>query len=236
MSQKDARGTWHSTQATVLSLKALLLGTSGALGGERDRHIEVRLGERLIQSLDVPASQAEVLKQVDLSAHLAAGANRLTITETTGTASGFQATLRYHLPEEAKPAPAYPLAVTLAYDRTELKVDDTVRVTARLANRMRQPAAMVMLDLPVPAGFAPAAEDFAALVKEGTIARYQVRPRQVLVYLRNLAPDKPLELSYRLRATMPVQTAAPGARVYEYYDPDREGRSPGVRLTVKARE
>jgi hypothetical protein len=235
VSQKDARGTWYSTQATVLSLKALLAGT-GPLGGDQDRHIEVRLDDRLVQALDIPAGQAEVLKQVDLSPHLANGARRLTVTETTGTAAGYQVTFRYHLPEEAKPAPADPLAVALAYDRTELAVDDTVKATARVLNRMKQPAPMVMLDLPVPAGFAPVAEDFAALVKDGSIARFQVRPRQVLVYLRNLAPDRPLELMYRLRATMPVKVAAPGARVYEYYDPDREGRSPGARLTVKARE
>jgi hypothetical protein len=236
VSQKDAHGTWYSTQATVLSLKALLAGTGESLGGERDRHIEVRLGGRLIEALDIPAGQAEVLKQVDLSPHLAGGGNRLTVTETTGTASGFQVTLRYHLPEEAKPAAADPLAVTLAYDRTEMRVDDTVKATARVLNRMRQPAAMVMLDLPLPAGFAPLAEDFTALVEKGAIARYQVRPRQVLVYLRNLEPNKPLEVSYRLRATLPVQVAVPGARVYEYYDPDREGRSPGGKLTVKARD
>lgn len=235
ISQKDANGTWYSTQATVLSLKALLAGT-GSLGGDQDRHIEVRLDDRLVQALDIPAGQAEVLKQVDLSSQLANGARRLTITETTGTAAGFQVTFRYHLPEEARPAPAEPLAVTLTYDRTELAVDDTVQAKAQVVNRMRQPAPMVMLDLPVPAGFAPVAEDFAALVKDGAIARFQVRPRQVLVYLRNLVADTPLELTYRLRATMPVKVAAPGARVYEYYDPDREGRSPGVRLTVKPRE
>jgi uncharacterized protein YfaS (alpha-2-macroglobulin family) len=173
---------------------------------------------------------------VDLSPHLANGNTRLTVTETTDTASGFQVAFRYHLPEEAKPAAADPLAVTLAYERTELRVEDPVKATANVVNRMKQSAAMVMLDLPVPAGFAPLAEDFTALVEKGAIARYQVRPRQVLVYLRNLEPNKPLELSYRLRATMPVQVAVPGARVYEYYDPDREGHSPGVRLTVKGRD
>jgi hypothetical protein len=235
VAQKDGRGTWHSTQATVLSLKALLAG-AGPAGGDQDRRIEVRLGDRLLQTLDIPASQSDVLKQVDLSPHLANGSQRLTITETTGTAAGFQVTFRYHLPDEAKPAAGEPLAVELNYDRTELAVDDLVKATVRVANRMKQSAAMVMLDLPVPAGFAPVADDFAALVKDGTAARFQVRPRQVLVYLRDLPAGKPLSLSYRLKATMPVKVAAPGARVYEYYDPDRQGFSGGARLTVRARE
>ena len=55
----------------------------------------------------------------------------------------------------------------------------------------------------------------------------------MLVYLRDLPPGRPLELGYRLRATMPVKVTAPGARVYEYYDPDCHGQSPPQRLTVK---
>jgi hypothetical protein len=235
VAQKDARGTWHSTQATVLSLKALLAGTSEPLG-DGERRIEVRLGGQIIRELAIPADQAEVMHLVDLTPHLAAGINRLNLAEKSGSGVGYQVTFRYHLPQEAKPAPEGPLAVSLNYDRTELAVNDAVKATARVENRMKQPAAMVMLDLPVPAGFAAAADDFEALVQKGTIARCQVRPRQILVYLRNLAPGKPLELSYHLRATMPVKVTAPGARAYEYYDPDREGRSGGTRFTVKARD
>ena len=35
VAHKDSTGTWHSTQATVLALKALLAGTGKPLGGER---------------------------------------------------------------------------------------------------------------------------------------------------------------------------------------------------------
>ena len=94
-------------------------------------------------------------------------------------------------------------------------------------------APMVMLDLPLPPGFAPGTESFEALLNAKTIARYQVRARSVLVYIRGLEPGKPLELSYTLKATMPVKAAAAGGRVYEYYDPQKEGRSPARQFTVK---
>ena len=57
------------------------------------------------------------------------------------------------------------------------------------------------------------------LVQNSRIARFQVLPRSVLVYLRGLPPGQPLELKYRLRATMPVKINAPGARVYLYHIP-----------------
>jgi uncharacterized protein YfaS (alpha-2-macroglobulin family) len=235
VSQKDASGTWHSTQATVLSLKALLAGADST-GGDKERRIQVRLGEKFTKELVIDADQADVMKQLDLSPHLAAGGQRLTLTETSDTGAGYQVTFRYHVPAAKAEDKTEPLAIDLSYDRTELTVNDTMKATARVVNRMKTAAPMVMLDLPVPAGFAPAAEDFAGMVERGTIARFQVEPRRVLVYLRDLQPDKSMELTYRLTAKMPVKIEAPGATVYEYYDPDKRGSSSGTRITVKARE
>src|SRR5262249_40684097 len=84
IAQKDASGTWYSTQATVLALKALLAGTGKALGGEQERRIEIALGDSFKREIVIPADQAEVMKQIDLSEHLRAGSQRLTITEKTG--------------------------------------------------------------------------------------------------------------------------------------------------------
>ena len=71
------------------------------------------------------------------------------------------------------------------------------------------------------------------LVNDKVIAKYQIQPRRVLVYLRRLEPGKSLELRYRLRATMPVQITVPAARVYEYYNPQRQGFGRAMRLTVQ---
>jgi uncharacterized protein YfaS (alpha-2-macroglobulin family) len=233
VARKDPAGTWHSTQATVLALKALLAGS--AAGGEaKERKIELRLGKHA-EEVVIPADQAEVLRLIDVSRHLAAGGNRLSLAEKSATGAGYQVVLRYHVPEKDK-APEGPLAITLDYDRTELAVGGAVAVKATVVNRQEVSAPMVMLDLPVPPGFAPAAEDFQALVTKGTIARFQAQPRSVLVYLRGLEPGQRLELGYRLRATMPVRVAAPGARVYEYYDPQKQATSRPERFVVRPGE
>jgi uncharacterized protein YfaS (alpha-2-macroglobulin family) len=233
VSQKDARGTWYSTQATVLSLRALLAATGAALGGDDERRFELRIGEH-VEQVTLPADQAEVMKLLDVSKHFAAGQTEaLTLTEKSRTAAGFQVVLRYHVPEAKKPEKAEPLTITIDYDRTTLAVGDVVKAKATVTNRMQATAPMVMLDLPVPPGFTAGTDTLEALVKAGKIARYQVRPRNVLVYLRGLEPGKPLELGYTLKATMPVKAATAGGRVYEYYDPQKEGRSQGTRFTVK---
>lgn len=232
VTKKDANGTWHSTQATVLSLEALVAGTGKSLGGDSERRIVVRVGDHS-EEIVIPADQAEVMKQLDVSKHLKAGDNDVSLSEKGKTAPGYQVVFRYHVPEQ-KVEKQEPLTIAIDYDRDDLLVGESMRATATVTNRMQTTAPMVMLDLPVPPGFAPDTGAFAAMVKDGTIARYQVRPRQVIVYLRALSPDRPLKLSYSLTATMPVKALAPAARVYEYYDPQKEGSSPARRFVVRA--
>jgi uncharacterized protein YfaS (alpha-2-macroglobulin family) len=172
------------------------------------------------------------MQQADLSPLVAPGQHRLALSDASGTAAGYQATLRFHVPETKPPTDKEPLSIKIEYDKTTLAVRDVVTATTTVANRMAQPAPMVILDLPIPAGFAVEGDDFSKMLEAGTIARYQVTARSVIVYLRELSPGKPLSLSYRLKATMPVQVAVPPARAYEYYNPDNHAISAPSRLVV----
>jgi uncharacterized protein YfaS (alpha-2-macroglobulin family) len=140
---------------------------------------------------------------------------------------------RYWREGEEQHEPTGPLAIQVEYDRSELPVDERLRVTATVVNQMPQPAPMVMLDLPIPPGFEVEREDWDAMQADGTIARYEITPRQILVYLRQLQAGERLELEYRLRATMPVRVKVPDGEVYEYYNPRLRARGGGTQLTVQ---
>ncbi|MCA9269343.1 MAG: hypothetical protein KDA41_12770, partial [Planctomycetales bacterium] len=230
--QKDERGTWHSTQATVLALKALVAGTSGVPGEEQPRRIEISLDGKLVQTVDIPPDQAEVMQQIDLTKHLKPGEQELRITETTKTGAGFQATLHHHadeLPLGPTDAEPQPLSINIAYDRERLQVEDYVGVKVVVVNNLDAPAPMVIVDLPIPGGFKIEPGDLDELVgtehAPGKIAKYQITARKAIVYLRGVKPGEQLELDYRLKATMPVKVAVPPAAAYEYYNPDRRGES-----------
>lgn len=232
---KDAHGTWHSTQATVLALKALVSATGQPLGKEEERVIEISVDNQLVERLALPPDQADVMRQVSLSNLLAPGIRNVSVVERTQSAAGYQLAFRYHVPDGVRPKASEPLTIRLEYDQTELRVNDTLIANATIENRMTTAAAMVMVDLPIPPGFAVKTEAFDALVKSNSIARYQMTPRQVLVYLRGLEPGKPLVIRYSLQATMPLKATIPPARVYEYYDTDKEGRSSAAKVNVAAR-
>ncbi|WP_406698046.1 MG2 domain-containing protein [Singulisphaera sp. Ch08] len=234
--RKDRHGTWGSTQATVLALKALLAGTGKALGGDRERRLTIALDDELIRELVVSADQADVVQQVDLSDRVARGSHRLTLTDRSEAESAYQVVSRYHVADDRNDqADEGPLAIGLDYDRAALTVDDVVTVKATVENRGPKVAPMVVLDLPIPGGFTLERDDLDRLVAAGGVARYQVTPRSAIIYLRGLAPGRPLVLSYRLRALMPVRVTVPSARAYEYYAPDRRGSSRPGQLSVAPR-
>jgi len=238
VAHKDMDGNWGSTQATILSLRALLAGTGKPLGGETPRQIAIMLDGEAVSQLAIPADQADVMHHVDLSDRFARGTHRLSLVSRSGTDSGYQVVFSYHEPDTVDPAAAAsspgPLTIRLDYDRSSLAVDETVTARATVANNRREPAPMVILDLPIPAGFTPDADDLAMMVKTGAVAKAQLTSRTIIIYLRNLDPGAPLTLRYRLRAGMPVKLTVPPARAYEYYDPARQGSSPPARLTVVA--
>lgn len=99
--QKDANGTWHSTQATVLALKALVAGTGKSTADEQARDIELTVGAGKRKHA-IPAEESDVVQQIDLSDLLKTGDNRLTLKELTGHGTGYQVTFRYHVPRRGR--------------------------------------------------------------------------------------------------------------------------------------
>jgi uncharacterized protein YfaS (alpha-2-macroglobulin family) len=235
ISHKDPQGTWHSTQATVLGLKAILAG-SAARPAAGERRFTLKIGDHDQKEIRIAENQVDVLKQIDLSPDLQPGINRVFLTEESKTAAGYSLAFRYHQPEPERANKEAPYSIDLTYEKTKVEVNDLLAVTVQGRNQSKRAAAMVMVELPIPAGFVPVTDDLAALVTKGTAAKFQLEGNRILLYLRGLDPKaEPLQLKYRLQARMPVQIQVPAARVYEYYAPERQGQSGGVALVVTAR-
>jgi hypothetical protein len=231
-SQRRPDGTFGSTQGTILALKALLAAAGKSSQQASARHIVLTLGETQ-KTLTIPPEQDEVVQLVDLSEQLRTGSNRLALRDDTGRGGPYQVVFRYHSPAPPEPQAREPLSIALHYDRPQLQVGDTVHVEAVIVNHTPSDAPMVLLDLPIPAGFAVFPEDWTEMVESGRIAKFQTTARSIVVYLRKLPPEEPLRLRYRLRATLPVQATVPGARVYEYYNASMSGSGQAVTLVVR---
>jgi uncharacterized protein YfaS (alpha-2-macroglobulin family) len=233
IAQKDARGTWHSTQTTVLSLKALVAATGQPLGDSQPRRIEVRVDGQRIREVVIPADQADVVQQLDLTPHTSSGSHRIELSEPTGSGTTYQIVSRHHQAERPAAPRESSLSIELAFDRDSLQPDESIAATATVENRATTEIPMLLLELPIPAGFAVDRSDFERLVRAGRIAKYQESPRTMTVYLRGLGARERFTLTYRLTASQLVRVTTPAAVAFEYYVPENRASSTSALLTVE---
>ncbi len=158
---------------------------------------------------------------IDLTDFVRTGENAVTLKATGTGKPMFQIIGKYWVKErEGGGKKGKEVEIDVAYDRSTLKQNDTVRASVTLRYNRTTPTYMVIADLGVAPGFTPLTEDLDALVAEKIIQRYETTGRQIIVYLDKVAPGKPIRFSYRLKAKFPVRVKVPASRAYDYLRTD----------------
>jgi uncharacterized protein YfaS (alpha-2-macroglobulin family) len=228
--QKDSYGTWHSTQATVLTLKALLL--SVRKGGEgADATVNVSLNGEQTDPVHIRPENWDVVQLVSFTDKPVVGDNRLRIDVEGEGNLMVQISTRYYLPwdEVARLAPAKEwMDIRVDYDRTELAVNDVIQVSVHV-ELLEGAARQAIVDLGIPPGFEVLSEDLADLVAQHSdlppeyegvkFSRFDLTGRQIIVYLEGLKAGQPLDFRYRIRARYPIRAQTPPTQAYDYYNP-----------------
>lgn len=227
-------GAWGSTQATVLSLQALAAASEGVVI-RGSGTVEIQVNGRPAAVLQITEQNADVLQEVDLSRELAAGANRVVLTQRGQLRPTFQLVKRSYVPWARADGPGEPsVDLSVTYDRTQLRQNETVTANVRVRSNSNELLEMLIVDVGLAPGFVPEQESLAALISAGRIERYEVTPRQLILYLRELQPEQEVRLQIRMRARFPVRAKTPPSALYEYYNPTNRSRTRPVVVGVRA--
>jgi uncharacterized protein YfaS (alpha-2-macroglobulin family) len=263
--KKDAVGTWGTTQATIMALRALLLATEKGAADVRGT-LEVLLNGRSVEKLTLTPENNDLLhqfvfkgidfkgmepKDVESKGSESEGAEskRIEGSRNVNTVElrfegrgglAYQIVGSYFLPWNQRPANEA-LSINVAYDRTHLSQDDIATATATITNNLPKTANMVMVDLGIPPGFDLLSEDLqdyveeSAAKKSGGLEKFSLTATQAILYFSAIAPGDTVALHFRLRAKYPIRVRTFQSRVYEYYDPDVSSIARPVQLEVRAR-
>lgn len=229
---KDASGNFGSTQASIWALKALMLaasrGTAGAVG-----QLAVSVDGNAFQTLSLEREESDVNSRIDMSSLATTGNHTVSLAFTGSGQVSYNLVSSHHLPWSAVPRPVTgPLAISVAYDRTSLIVDETVSAKLSVNNQTAATQNMLLVTVGIPPGFELLAEDLDAYVSNRTISRYERTAKQLILYVTQLGASAKLELTYRLKATMPVRAADGGSQVALYYEPGQRAASTSTTLVV----
>ena len=217
---KDANGSWYSTQATILSLKALL---EAGKAKPPTKPVPVRLK---VNGAEVPglrplaSENRDVVQQVEIPA--VKGVNTVELSVENWGRASFQVFGRYYLPWDAVPASAkQPLSISTDYERTAIRLQETLRARTTLRYNGQGPF-MVIADLAIPPGFVPDTGTFEALLRNRTIDKFTVGGRHVSLYFGRVESGRPIVLDYTLRPRFLILAKTPRSGAYEYYTPQVE--------------
>ena len=237
--KKDASGTWGTTQATIMALRALLLASEKSAA---DVHgtVEVLLNDKTVQTLELTADNNDLFHQFVLKQFDANEPNAVKLRFEGKGGLAYQVVGSYFVPWDEK-TPNEPLSISVAYDRTHMAQDDVATVTATVKNNMDKTAKMVMVDLGIPPGFDLMSEDLqsyqeqSAGKKSGRLEKFTQTATQAILYFDSFAPNSTVTVKFRLRAKYPIRARTFKSRVYEYYDPAVSSIARPVQLEVRTR-
>ncbi len=236
-SKKDAYGTWGTTQATIMALRALLTATEKGAADVRGTLV-VSLNGKPAEKLTLTPENNDLLHQFVFKGIDARSAVEIRFDGKGGLA--YQVVGSYFLPWDQKPADE-PLSIDVAYDRTHLAQDDIATASATVRNNLEKAANMVMLDLGIPPGFDLLSEDLQAYqdksagLKSGHLSKFSLTATQAILYFDSFAARDTVTVKFRLRAKYPIRARTFKSRVYEYYDPEINSVARPVQLEVLRR-
>ncbi len=228
---KDPRGTWGTTQATILALRALVASALEGGTGAAEGTVTVSFDNGTERELNFVKGDSAV--QVLTFDDVGAGARELQFRVNGTGAFAYQVSTAYYVDwEGVDENRADAMEIDVDYDRTELKVNDTVRATATIRLNEGE-ARMAVVDLGVPPGFNVLTDELDAAVKQGKLSRYELTGRQIILYLENVRAGERISFDYELQAKFPLRAQAPHSSMYDYYNPNVQGESKPIQFVVE---
>ncbi|MGA2132047.1 MAG: MG2 domain-containing protein [Bryobacteraceae bacterium] len=236
--KKDAAGTWGTTQATIMALRALLLSTEKGAADVRGG-VEISIDGQTVKKLVLSEENNDLLHQFVFPVD-AKAAHKVDLRFEGKGGLAYQVVGRSFVPWGEKAA-GEPLSIDVAYDRTHMMQDDIATATATIKNNLHETANMVMVDLGIPPGFDLLAEDLqtyqeqSARRKSGRMEKFSLTATQAILYFDAIGGGDRVAVRFRLRAKYPIRARTFESRVYEYYDPAVSAVARPVALEVGKR-
>ena len=235
ISKRDGSGTWHSTQATIQAMRALLLAATSSVGAETNVTVTITANGQAVAPLKITKENSDVFHLISLTEFVRDGENEVALRIDGEASLACQVVGIHYAPRTAEPAASTPvLQIETDYSTQQLATDDLLKVRVTLNYHRPERASMTLVDLGIPPGFDVEIESFRKLVETGLIRRFEPKGRQVTLYFDSIPGDGvPVAFEYSLRAKFPVKAQAPASVAYQYYEPEIRDESSPVLLTVQ---
>ena len=222
--QKDTYGTWHSTQATILALKAL--NAFNEKGKIKNQTIKVSVNSD-IKEIEIKDNPLEIY---ELVFNNLGKENKLNIDMEKGNAY-YEVVEEYYIPYENVDTSENNIEIDVQANQN-LKVNEILTANIKLVNKNKETIRNGMVTIDVPAGCSVLEDSLALLETKGIIEKYEMTYRKINIYLRDFEVSQVINLSISFRTGYPVEVTGLAIRAYDYYNPNICGNFMPVNIKV----
>lgn len=222
-----------STQATILSLKAMT-GFMEKFAPDKDGGtIELSIDGKIVSELDFSPNDFKTLSYEGLEKYLGEGEHTIEVNFRNS-----KETIPYSLDVEWKSGVPYSsencqVELKTSLGSEQVRVGETVRLNAEIINRFSEGLPMTMAVIGIPSGLSAQPWQLKEMQEKGRFAYYEVQDNFLYIYYRFMAPKEIKTLNFDLKAEVPGHYEGPASSSYLYYTAEYKDWEKGLEIRIE---
>jgi alpha-2-macroglobulin-like protein len=227
-----SHGGFGSTQGTILALTAITEWAKFANQTQEGGLISLKLnGSELASTRYARAHKSDIL-MASLENKISSGRQQLKILfEETSQALpySFNASWTSYTPASSK---ACRVSLKTALSAKEVKVNETVRLTATLSNKTAEGIPQTVALIGIPSGLSLQPWQLKEYQEKGLFDFYEIQGNMVIFYYREMAPNDQRTIQLDLKADIPGTYQASASSAYLYYTNEHKDWVAGEQIRI----
>lgn len=225
-------GLFGSTQSTVLALKAFTCYASIAKQELTAGTMTVVVNDHLTDSANYKVNQTTPLEVNNIERFMNGINDKVEVKfDAVSIVPRFMLNVGYHLMTPNSDHRSR-LNIITDYNKTTIKMGETVRLKVTLTNKFNINLGMVIASIKIPSGLSVQPWQLKELSEKKYIDYYEIKGNQLYLYFRTLNPLVTGTINLDLKAEVPGTYVSCSSSAYEYYYDEVQSWCSGERIVV----
>lgn len=223
-----------STQATTLALQAITEYNVRLANKNLPGEVEIWVNGSKHEEMSYSGSITKPLVAVDFSRHLnESGENFLELRYPHEEANLPYAVTIGWLNKTPVTIEDSPLTLTSTLSSKEVKLNETVRMTAQITNKKNEGIPMTIARLGIPGGLSLQSWQLKELQESRVFDYYEIINEDLVLYFKELGPKQVIEITLDLKAEVRGDFLGRASNSYLYYNDDQKYWVPGLLVKIE---
>ena len=228
---RSGAGGFSSTQATILSLRAMTAYADATRATQVSGVVSVYVNGKKAGEIAFDKGRKDPLVFDDVAAQLRPGKNDVELRLDSKNPLPYSVGISYRSQQPASSAETQ-VRVDTRLGKDRVPVGEGVRMKVRVENTAADGIPMTLARVGIPGGLGFQTWQLDELKDKGLIDFFETREREVVLYFRSMGPKAVKEIDLDLLARVPGTYVAPASRAYLYYTDEHKHWVPPVQVAV----